>query len=183
MTHTCKNITFPQTLFAGGKNCTYASAKREKGCPLWFSNPEETSPEVRNRGISGPKMDMCPGKNFKKKLNYTTARSDRSDKFAYCQRSGCRLKVSLLLFYLLFPDFVRIQLVFQLVNLGQPYDLCKKNAPPIATCLQECKKKAAEVKCGCSDTMDTFPDNITMTTCDVLGTLCNLKLRGTCIFL
>ena len=76
-------------------------------------------------------------------------------------------------------DFVRIQLVFQLVNLGQPYDPCKKNAPPIATCLQECKKKAAEVKCSCSDTMDTFPDNITMATCDVLGTLCTLKLRGT----
>ena len=158
------------------KNCTYASAKCEKGCPLWFWNPEETSPEVR---ISGPKMDICVQQFLFKKWNYTAARSDRSDKFAYCQRPGCSLSVSLLLFYLLFPDFVRIQLVFQLVNLGQPYDPCKKDAPPIATCLQECKKKAAEVKCGCSDTLDAFPDNITMTTCDVLGTLCTLKLRGT----
>ena len=66
-----------------------------------------------------------------------------------------------------------------MVNLGQPYDPCKKDAFPTATCLQECKKKATEVKCSCSDTVDTFPDNITMTTCDVLGTLCNLKLYGT----
>ena len=64
------------------------------------------------------------------------------------------------------------------MNLGEPYDPCKKEAVPSATCLQECKKKAAEVKCGCSDTMDTFPDNNAMTTCDVMGTLCILKMRG-----
>ena len=52
------------------------------------------------------------------------------------------------------------------------------NVVPIATCLQKCKKKDAEENCNCSDTMDTFPDNITMETCDVLGTICILRMRG-----
>ena len=45
----------------------YASAKYEKGCPLSLWNPQEMSPEVWNRGISGPKMDMCPPKFIKEK--------------------------------------------------------------------------------------------------------------------
>ena len=32
--------------------------------PLWLWNPEETSPEVRNRGISGPKNGHVSNKNF-----------------------------------------------------------------------------------------------------------------------
>ena len=34
--------------------------------PLWLWNPEETSPEVRNRGISGPKNGHVSNKNLKK---------------------------------------------------------------------------------------------------------------------
>ena len=44
--------------------------------------------------------------------------------------------------------------------------------------MQECKKKKAEMKCGCRDTMDRFPDNSTLKVCDVLGTICTLKVRG-----
>ena len=32
--------------------------------PSWLWNPEETSPEVRNRGISGPKNGHVSNKNF-----------------------------------------------------------------------------------------------------------------------
>ena len=35
--------------------------------PLWLWNPEETSPEVQNRGISGPKNGHVSNKNGKKK--------------------------------------------------------------------------------------------------------------------
>ena len=35
-------------------NVTYVFAKCEYGCTLWLSDPEETSPEVQNMGISGP---------------------------------------------------------------------------------------------------------------------------------
>ena len=32
----------------------YASTKCKEGWLLWLRNPEETSPEVQNRGISDP---------------------------------------------------------------------------------------------------------------------------------
>ena len=38
--------------------------------PLWLWNPEETSPEIQNRGTSGPKIghvNVSDKKNFKKK--------------------------------------------------------------------------------------------------------------------
>ena len=35
--------------------------------PLWLWNPEETSPEVQNRGISGPTNGHVSDKNLKKK--------------------------------------------------------------------------------------------------------------------
>ena len=35
--------------------------------PLWLWNPEETSPEVQNRGISGPTNGHVSNKNLKKK--------------------------------------------------------------------------------------------------------------------
>ena len=37
--------------------------------PLWLWNPEETSQEVRNRGISGPKNGHVSNKNLKKKIS------------------------------------------------------------------------------------------------------------------
>ena len=41
--------------------------------PLWIWNPEETSPEIQNRGTSGPKWDMCqPKKKGKPYRNYKT---------------------------------------------------------------------------------------------------------------
>ena len=46
---------------------TFASAKTQiRQNPLWLWNPEETSPEIQNRGTSEPKKDMCPPKTFKK---------------------------------------------------------------------------------------------------------------------
>ena len=42
------------------------------GCPLWLWNPEETSPEVENRGISGPTKRTYVLKYFlKKQLIFT----------------------------------------------------------------------------------------------------------------
>ena len=39
--------------------------KVNKVVPLWLWNPEETSPEIQNRGTSDQKKDMCPpNKNF-----------------------------------------------------------------------------------------------------------------------
>ena len=38
--------------------------------PLWLWNPDETSPEVQNRGISGPTNGHLPNKNLKKKILY-----------------------------------------------------------------------------------------------------------------
>ena len=35
--------------------------------PLWLWNPEETSPEVQSRGISGPTKGLMSSKNLKKK--------------------------------------------------------------------------------------------------------------------
>ena len=35
--------------------------------PEYKKNPEETSPEIQNRGTSGPKKDHVSAKNFKKK--------------------------------------------------------------------------------------------------------------------
>ena len=35
---------------------TFASAMRIKQTPLWLRNPEETSPEIQNRGTSRPKI-------------------------------------------------------------------------------------------------------------------------------
>ena len=44
--------------------------------PLWLWNPEETSPEVRNRRISGPKNGPVSNKNFKKKKKEAVWRFD-----------------------------------------------------------------------------------------------------------
>ena len=44
---------------------TYASAKHEWFGPLWLWNPDDTSLEVKNRGISGStKKDLCHPKIF-----------------------------------------------------------------------------------------------------------------------
>ena len=49
-----------------GTYITFASAMRISS-PLWLWNPEETSPEIQNRGTSGPKKGHVSAKNFKKK--------------------------------------------------------------------------------------------------------------------
>ena len=41
--------------------------------PLWLWNPEETSPEVQNRGISGPTNGHVSNKHFFKKQNKKTS--------------------------------------------------------------------------------------------------------------
>ena len=54
-----------------GRNITEQQAIRFKSTMIGRKynqgNPEETSPEVRNRSISGPKMDLCPPNFFLKK--------------------------------------------------------------------------------------------------------------------
>ena len=45
-------------------NLMYALPKCKYGCPLWFWNPEETSPEVQNRGISGSTKRLVSSKFF-----------------------------------------------------------------------------------------------------------------------
>ena len=40
---------------------------RKQGDPSWLWNPGQTTPEFKNRGISGPKKDLCPPKIIKKK--------------------------------------------------------------------------------------------------------------------
>ena len=51
--------------------CTLLLALQNKQIrqnPLWLEKPEETSPEIQNRGISGPRIEsMCPPKTFFKK--------------------------------------------------------------------------------------------------------------------
>ena len=46
-----------------GRCIMYTSAKCKYSCPLWLWNQQEMSPEVQNRGISGPIMrlwsDQC----------------------------------------------------------------------------------------------------------------------------
>ena len=49
---------------------TFASAMRIRQNPLWLWNPEETSPEIQNRGTSGPKIghvNVSDKKTLKKK--------------------------------------------------------------------------------------------------------------------
>ena len=54
-----------------GMYITFASAMRIRQSPLWLWNPEETSPEIQNRGISGPpKGHVCPPKTLKKKFEF-----------------------------------------------------------------------------------------------------------------
>ena len=43
--------------------------KCELGCPLWLWNPEEMSPEVRNRDISGPINGNVSTKNLKEQVS------------------------------------------------------------------------------------------------------------------
>ena len=53
-----------------GMYITFASTMRIRQNPLWLWNPEETSPEIQNRGVSGPQKDMCVRqKLLKKKQN------------------------------------------------------------------------------------------------------------------
>ena len=39
--------------------------------PFWLWNPEETSPEIRNRGTSGPTKGHVSAKNVKKSFHHT----------------------------------------------------------------------------------------------------------------
>ena len=49
-----------------GMNITFPSAKKRiRQNPLWLWTPEQTSPEIQNRGTSGPKKGhVCPPKTF-----------------------------------------------------------------------------------------------------------------------
>ena len=64
------------------------------------------------------------------------------------------------------------------MNLGEPYDRCKPEAEPVATCLQRCNQRHAENKCGCQDELDGFRNNETLPYCDLFGMLCMIKTRG-----
>ena len=66
----------------------------------------------------------------------------------------------------------------QTLNLGEPYDRCKAEAEPVATCLQRCNQRYAENKCGCQDDLDGFQNNGSLPDCDVFGMLCIIKTRG-----
>ena len=44
--------------------------RRIRQNPLWLWNPEETSPEIQNRGTNGPKKGHVPAKNFLKNSQY-----------------------------------------------------------------------------------------------------------------
>ena len=55
-----------------GMYITFASAMRTRQNPLWLWNPEETSPEIQNRGTSGLKIghvNASDKKTKKKKKN------------------------------------------------------------------------------------------------------------------
>ena len=45
---------------------------RKWGNPPWLWNPGQTSPQVQNRGISGPRKGLMSSKNFKKKKKIKT---------------------------------------------------------------------------------------------------------------
>ena len=47
------------------RECTlYSAKKRIRQNPLWLWNPEETSPEIQNRGTSGPQKGHVSTKNL-----------------------------------------------------------------------------------------------------------------------
>ena len=56
-----------QRWISGNVYHVHLSQVRIRQNPLWLWNPEDTSPEVWNRGISGPKNGHVSNKNFKKK--------------------------------------------------------------------------------------------------------------------
>ena len=56
-----------QRWISGNIYHVYLHKVRIRQNPLRFWNPEETSPEVQNRGISGPKNGHVSNKNLKKK--------------------------------------------------------------------------------------------------------------------
>ena len=56
-----------QRWISGNVNHVHLCQVRIRQNPLWLWNPEDTSPEVWNRGISGPKNGHVSNKNFKKK--------------------------------------------------------------------------------------------------------------------
>ena len=63
--HACGEVTG----WAPGMYVTFASAKKRiRQNPLWLWTPEETSPEIQNRGISGPQKRTCVRQILKKKL-------------------------------------------------------------------------------------------------------------------
>ena len=51
-------------------NLRITEARKYASDPPWLWNPEQMSPEVQNRGISGPTKGLLSSKNFKKKLQY-----------------------------------------------------------------------------------------------------------------
>ena len=56
----------------------FVSAMRIRQNPLWLWNPEETSPEIQNRGTSGPKtghVKVSDKKTWKKKFYQETDKS------------------------------------------------------------------------------------------------------------
>ena len=71
----------------------------------------------------------------------------------------------------------------KIINLEAPYDDCVSEAEPVSSCLHACNHKAAEVECGCTNSVTNNDDNVTaenetLRSCDVLGMLCILKMSG-----
>ena len=56
-----------QRWISGNVYYVYLRQVRIRQNPLWLWNPEETSPEVQNRGISGPTNGHVSNKKIKKK--------------------------------------------------------------------------------------------------------------------
>ena len=53
-----------------GMYTTFASTKKQiRQNPLWLWNPEEMTPEIQNRGTSGPQKGHVFAKNFFKKVS------------------------------------------------------------------------------------------------------------------
>ena len=69
------DLTVSGSMIAPGfesHQCLAGMWKRRLGCLLWLWNPEETSPEVRNRGISGPIKRTHVLQKFKTKKSPAT---------------------------------------------------------------------------------------------------------------